>query len=734
MQTLEGVLERLTFHNEETGYTVARLVPDDKDYEVTVVGNMLGVSVGEHVRIEGEWTVHVQHGRQFKVERYTSVLPATAAGIEKYLGSGLVKGVGPVTAKRIVRKFGADTLTVIDENPDQLHEVLGVGPKRVRQIKAAWHEQRQIREVMVFLQSNGVSPALAVRIYKQYGDGSAAVVTNDPYRLARDVHGIGFITADKIARNQGIALDAPERVAAGVAYTLGKKADDGHVYVPQGELVQASATLLEVPQALVIEAIDTLSRDDQVHVDATVRSSQGIGLAEERAVYLTPFYYGEIGVAGRLQRLMHATEDRLYTFHSFDWPQAFAVVQRDIGLALTPKQQEAVRTALTQRVAVLTGGPGTGKTTTMKTLIRLLDATGLNYMLASPTGRAAKRLSEATGKQAKTIHRLLEFSPGGEGGFGFGRNEDNPLTADMVIVDEASMLDLLLTNSLLKAIPAGAHLLLIGDIDQLPSVGAGNVLRDVIDSGAAAVVRLDVVFRQAAGSYIIENAHRINRGQMPEWNPQESKDFFLFQTDDPERAAELIGEIVQERVPRRFGLSPQDIQVLSPMHRGDVGVGALNERLQATLNPPSPNRPERRLGGRIFRLGDRVMQIRNNYDKDVYNGDLGMIASLDPVEQMLTVRIDDRIVAYDFLELDELTHAYAVSVHKSQGSEFPAVVMPVMTQHYMMLQRNLLYTGVTRAKRLVVLVGTPRAVAIAVNNNRIADRYSGLSDRLRPIN
>ena len=397
---------------------------------------------------------------------------------------------------------------------------------------------------------------------------------------------------------------------------------------------------------------------------------------------------------------MHATEDRLYTFHSFDWPQAFAVVQRDSRLALTPKQQEAVRTALTQRVAVLTGGPGTGKTTTMQTLIRLLDATGLSYVLASPTGRAAKRLSEATGKQAKTIHRLLEFSPGGAGGFGFGRNEDNPLTADMVIVDEASMLDLLLTNSLLKAIPAGAHLLLIGDIDQLPPVGAGNVLRDVIDSGAAAVVRLDVVFRQAAGSYIIENAHRINRGQMPEWNPQESKDFFLFQTDDPERAAELIGEIVQERVPRRFGLSPQDIQVLSPMHRGEVGVGALNERLQATLNPPSPSRPERRLGGRVFRLGDRVMQIRNNYDKDVYNGDLGMIASLDPVEQMLTVRIDDRIVAYDFLELDELTHAYAVSVHKSQGSEFPAVVMPVMTQHYMMLQRNLLYTGVTRREAI----------------------------------
>ncbi|MCB0201279.1 MAG: ATP-dependent RecD-like DNA helicase [Anaerolineae bacterium] len=732
MQTLEGVLERLTFHNEETGYTVARLVPDGKDYEVTVVGNMLGVTVGEHVRIEGEWTVHAQHGRQFKVDRYTTVLPATAAGIEKYLGSGLVKGVGPVTAKRIVRKFGADTLRIIDEDPDQLHGVLGVGPKRVAQIKTAWHEQRQIREVMVFLQSNGVSPALAVRIYKQYGDGAAAVVTNDPYRLARDVHGIGFITADKIARNQGIAPDAPERVAAGVAYTLSQKANDGHVYVPQGELVAASATLLDVPASLVVDAIETLSREEQVRIDATVRAGSDPALAEDRAVYLTPFYYGEIGVAGRLQRLMQATEDRLYTFHSFDWPQAFAVVQRNSGLALTPRQQEAVRTALTQRVAVLTGGPGTGKTTTMQTLIRLLDATGLHYVLASPTGRAAKRLSEATGKEAKTIHRLLEFSPGGAGGFGFDRNEDNPLTADMVIVDEASMLDLLLTNSLLKAIPPGAHLLLIGDIDQLPPVGAGNVLRDVIDSGAAAVVRLDVVFRQAAGSYIIENAHRINSGQMPEWNPQKSKDFFLFQTDDPERAAELIGEIVQERVPRRFSLSPQDIQVLSPMHRGQVGVGALNERLQATLNPPSSSRPERRLGGRIFRLGDRVMQIRNNYDKDVYNGDLGMIVNLDPVEQMVTVRIDDRIVAYDFLELDELMHAYAVSVHKSQGSEFPAVVMPMMTQHYMMLQRNLLYTGVTRARRLVVLVGTPRAIAIAVNNNRISDRYSGLSERLRP--
>ncbi len=728
MQTIEGAIERITFHNEENGYTVARLVPDGKDTEVTVIGNMLGVQVGEHVRLEGEWTVHGQYGRQFKVERYASVLPATAAGIEKYLGSGLVKGVGPVTAKRIVRKFGADTLTVIDETPERLHEVLGVGPKRVTLIKSAWHEQRQIREVMVFLQSHGVSPALAVRIYKHYGDGAAGVVRNDPYRLARDIHGIGFITADKIARNLGIAPDAPERVAAGVAYTLSQKADEGHVYVPQAELVEEAAKLLDVPAPLASAAIEALRQDEQVRVEPVAGAS---GIAEERAVYLTPFYYGEVGVAGRLRRLMDAVEDRCFVFRSFDLPQGLAVVQRDTGLRLVAQQQAAVRTALTERVTVLTGGPGTGKSTSMLTLIRLLDAARRSYVLASPTGRAAKRLSEATGKEAKTIHRLLEWSPGGAGGFTFQRNEDNPLDVDMVIVDEASMLDLLLTNHLLKAIPPGAHLLLVGDIDQLPPVGAGNVLRDVIDSGAAAVVRLDVIFRQAAGSFIIENAHRINRGQMPEWRPEQSQDFFLFQTDDPERAAELVVEIVQERIPRKFGIPASDVQVLSPMHRGAVGVGALNERLQGALNPPAATKPERRIGGRIFRLGDRVMQMRNNYDKDVFNGDLGQITALDPVEQTLLVRIDDRAVSYDFLELDELVHAYAVSVHKSQGSEFPAVVVPITTQHYMMLQRNLLYTAVTRARKLVVLVGSPRAVAIAVNNNRTADRYSALAERLR---
>ncbi|MEA3336448.1 MAG: ATP-dependent RecD-like DNA helicase [Chloroflexota bacterium] len=739
MLPLEGVIERITFHNEENGYTVAKLIPDGKDYEVTVVGNMLGVSAGEHVRLKGEWTLHGQYGRQFKAESYSTVLPATAAGIEKYLGSGLIKGIGPVMAKHIVGKFGSDTLEIIDQDPNRLREVEGIGPKRVALIKNAWHEQRQIREVMVFLQSHGVSPALAVRIYKQYGDGAAAVVKNDPYRLARDVHGIGFITADKIARNLGIASDAPERIAAGVAYSLGKKADDGHVYVPEQELTEVSTELLEVPSPLVGDAIDTLQRDEQVHVEKVAegikrkaigsRNAGGSQLAEERAVYLVPFYRGEIGTASRLRGLMETPQDRLFIFQEHDWPGSFASVEQKTGLRLTGKQQEAVQTALTRPVTVVTGGPGTGKTTCMLAMINLLDASGMRYALASPTGRAAKRLSEATGREAKTIHRLLEFSP--SGGFTFQRNEEKPLKVDIVIIDEASMLDLLLTNHLLKAIPQGAHLLLVGDIDQLPPVGAGNVLRDVIDSGSAAVVRLDVIFRQAAGSYIIENAHRINQGRLPEWNPEICQDFFLFRTEDPERAAGLVAEIVQERIPRRFGIASTDVQVLSPMHRGAVGVGALNLRLQSTLNPSHPNKPERRAGGRVFRVGDRVMQIRNNYDKDVYNGDLGQIIALNVVEQQLMVQIDNRTIVYDFLELDQIVHAYAVSVHKSQGSEFRAVVVPVMTQHYMMLQRNLLYTAITRAKELVVLVGSPRAIAIAVNNNRIADRYSALAERLR---
>jgi exodeoxyribonuclease V alpha subunit len=533
-----------------------------------------------------------------------------------------------------------------------------------------------------------------------------------------------------------------------VAYVLSQAADDGSVYLPAAELTQRSAELLGVSPGLVTDGIKALREAEQVWVEGdTPGSGPAAGasgpaipsLAEDRPVYLIPFYRGEVGVTNRLRRLAAGPEDRLAVFRSFDWPSAFAVIQAQSRLALTPGQMDAVRAALTSRLAVLTGGPGTGKTTTVRSIIRLAEAAGRSIVLASPTGRAAKRLSEATGHEAKTLHRLLEFKPAE--GFTFQRNEEHPLEADLVVVDEASMLDLLLANNLLKAIPPGAHLLLVGDVDQLPSVGAGNVLHDVIaaiegrdDAGAplaeASVIRLDAIFRQPEGSYIISNAHRINRGEMPLLDNRNASDFFLFREDDPARAAELVVELVRERIPRRFGLRSEQIQVLSPMHRGEVGVAALNQRLQAVLCPPKPGLAEREIGGRTYRVGDRVMQTRNNYDKEVFNGDMGQIAQISLEDQAVIVRMDDRPVAYDFLELDELVHAYAISIHKSQGSEFPAVVVPLLTTHYMMLQRNLLYTAVTRAQRLVVLVGSPRAVGIAVRSGRAQARYSGLAERL----
>jgi exodeoxyribonuclease V alpha subunit len=733
-ETLVGTVERITFYNPENGYTVAQVTPEGRSYTVAVVGNLLDVSPGESLRLQGQWITHARYGRQFHVEGYATVLPATVAGIEKYLGSGLIKGVGPVTARRIVRRFGLDTLRVIEEEPARLREVLGVGQKRAAQIETAWEEQKAIKEVMIFLQSHGVSTAHAVRIYKTYGDDAVPVVQTDPYRLARDIHGIGFLTADKIARELGLAHDSPQRVQAGIAYTLSQMADDGHVYAPRGELVAESARILDVPPPLVQAGIDALAADEQVHAEPlTYPARQGhpadpVAVGEEQAVYLIPFYYGEVGAANRLRTILNVERSRLAFYQDAHWERVFGYLADRGGVALNAGQQEAVRTALTHKATVLTGGPGTGKTTTTRTVIRLLEARGLRYALAAPTGRAAKRLSESTGRPAKTIHRLLEFSP--KEGSRFKRNEESPLEVDMLIVDEASMLDLLLTNHLLKALHPETHLLLVGDVDQLPSVGAGNVLRDVIDSGAVAVVRLGEIFRQAEGSLIITNAHRINRGQMPLFH-KNATDFFLFRQDDPEAAADLVVDLVQTRIPRKFGLDPfNEIQVLSPMHRGAVGVGELNRRLQAALNPPAEGKPERRVGSQTFRLGDRVMQIRNNYDKEVYNGDMGRIVRLDSVNQVMTVEIDGRPVAYDWGEFDEVVHAYAVSVHKSQGSEYQAVVVPLLTQHYMLLQRNLLYTAVTRAQKLVVLVGTRRAIAIAVRNDRIAQRHSGLAERL----
>jgi exodeoxyribonuclease V alpha subunit len=727
---LQGSVERITYYNEENGYSVIRLNVEGRSDLVTVVGNLPEVQPGESLRLEGRWTTHPQYGRQFNAEWCKQVLPATVEGIKAYLGSGMIKGVGPVTAKRIVQRFGVDTLRVLDEDAEQLQETPGVGPKRAAAVAEAWEEQKQIREVMMFLHSHGVSTNLAVKIYKTYGDDALHVVQEDPYRLARDIWGVGFKTADKVAQDLGLPHDAPSRVQAGVAYALSQLADEGHVYVPEEELVEEAAPLLEVDPDLIREAIKKLDAEEVVERETLIYPSMDEKVTsqvrEEEAVYLAPFYYGEVGVTNRLRELLDDPSTRLAPFRSIDWDALLSQVTRNSDIELSPEQRLAVRTALSNKVTVLTGGPGTGKTVTVRTVISALEAMRRKYALCAPTGRAAKRLSEATSRPAKTVHRLLEYSPM----HGFQRNEKYPLEVDCLIVDEASMLDLLLTNRLLKAVESAAHVLFVGDADQLPSVGAGDVLRDVIASDRVAVIRLTEIFRQAADSGIVVNAHRINRGEFPVLN--EFDDFYFFSKENPEEAAGLLVDIVKRRLPRKFGLDPfDDVQVIAPMYRGECGVSNLNEKLQETLNPPASQKREKRIGGRVFRVGDKVMQIRNNYEKDVYNGDIGRITRIDTVEQTMTVRIDDRPVIYDWAELDELVHAFAISVHKSQGSEYTAVVMPILTQHYLLLQRNLLYTAVTRAKKLVVLVGTRKAIWIAVKNDKVSERHSGLSIRLR---
>ncbi|MFQ5419834.1 MAG: ATP-dependent RecD-like DNA helicase [Anaerolineae bacterium] len=736
-------MERITFYNEDNGYTVLRLKPDTRgqlpfkyapDQLITVVGNLPELNPGEWLKLTGKWVSHSKHGRQFQAELCEQSRPATLEGVKRYLGSSLIRGIGPVMAGRIVDRFGEETLDTIDHNPERLREVLGIGKKRVGQIIKAWEEQRAIKDVMLFLQSHAVSTSLAVKIYKKYGDDSLAIVQNTPYKLVNDIHGIGFKTADKIAQALGLAPDDPARIEAGVAYTLNRMAQEGHVYMPQEALEPEAAQILAVDQEKVTVVIDALETSEFIKRE-TIQYSVGSNpsadtpqpltpspqaLREERAVYLTPMYYSEIGVTNRVRRMIEHPTSRLSNCQ-------LAIVNCQLTIQLTSEQAEAVRTAVTHKVTILTGGPGTGKTTTLRALLDLLDANRATYALASPTGRAAKRLAEATGREAKTIHRLLEFKPGE----GFGRNEDNPVDADMIVIDEASMLDLVLANNLLKAIGPDSHLLLVGDIDQLPSVGAGDVLGDLIESGVTAVVRLQTIFRQAAGSLIIHNAHRINRGLMPE-SRSDANDFFIFIKPEPDEAADLLVDIVKTRLPRKFGFDPlDDIQVLSPMYNGALGVTNLNRLLQGNLNPASGRKPERRLGGRAFRVGDKVMQTVNNYDKDVYNGDIGRITAMDLVMQTMTVSIDGAPVVYDFLEADELVHAYAISVHKSQGAEYPVVVLPVATQHYLMLQRNLLYTAVTRAKKLVILVGTRKAISIAVKNDKQTDRHTALDWRLQ---
>ncbi|RZE94185.1 ATP-dependent RecD-like DNA helicase [Streptomyces sp. SCA2-2] len=728
LAVLEAVLERITYANEENGYTVARVDTGRGGGDLlTVVGALLGAQPGEALRMEGRWGSHPQYGKQFTVENYTTVLPATVQGIRRYLGSGLIKGIGPRIADRITEHFGVDTLDVIETDAKRLVEVPGLGPKRTKMIAAAWEEQKAIKEVMVFLQGVGVTTSIAVRIYKKYGDASISVVRNQPYRLAADVWGIGFLTADRIAQAVGIPHDSPDRVKAGLQYALSQSSDQGHVYLPEDRLIADAVKLLQVDTGLVIDCLGELAADEEGVVREKVPGPDGEPVT---AVYLVPFHRAEVSLAAQLLRLLRAPDDRMPAFREVDWEKALGWLARRTGTELAPEQRDAVRLALTEKAAVLTGGPGCGKSFTVRSVVELARAKGAKVVLAAPTGRAAKRLAELTGAEASTVHRLLELRPGGDAAY----DRERPLDADLVVVDEASMLDVLLANKLVKAVAPGAHLLFVGDVDQLPSVGAGEVLRDLLaDGGPIPSVRLTRIFRQAQRSGVVTNAHRINAGTPP--LTQGLDDFFLFVEDDTEEVGRLTVDVAARRVPARFGLDPRrDIQVLAPMHRGPAGAGALNGLLQQAITPARPDLPEKRFGGRVFRVGDKVTQIRNNYEKGlngVFNGTVGVVTALNAEEQRLTVLTDeDEEVPYDFDELDELAHAYAVTIHRSQGSEYPAVVVPVTTSAWMMLQRNLLYTAVTRAKKLVVLVGSRKAIGQAVRTVSAGRRCTALGHRL----
>lgn len=713
LDTLEGIIERITFRAEDTGYTVAKLQParGRKDL-ITIVGAIPQVTPGENVRLEGEWSTHPQYGRQFKIHRYRTVYPSTIQGIRKYLGSGLIKGIGPVTAGRIVQYFGLDTLRIIEEEPSRLIEVEGLGPKRAAMIQRAWEEQREIKEVMLFLQSHDISTSYAVKIWKQYGEQAIPIVRDNPYRLASEVWGIGFLTADRIAQNMGVKPDSEDRIKAGIRYVLSQACEEeGHVYLPLSKLVSQSAANLKVPEERIPPCIEALSATRELIVE------------NDRGV-LPVFYHSEKGSAEKLHLL-----SQIARVERKDVPKEITAIERRQGLIFAERQREAMIKALTHHLLVLTGGPGTGKTTTILGMIHLFEQRGKRIALAAPTGRAAKRMGEVTGREAKTIHRLLKFNPR-QGGF--EHNADNPLDIDVLIVDETSMIDILLMYHLLRAIRPLTTLILVGDVDQLPSVGPGNILRDLIASGQVETVRLEHIFRQAEQSWVVVNAHRINRGEFPLLRNDPGKDFFFIEEEDPARVAAQILDLCAERLPGRYGFHPiEDIQVLSPMYRGETGAIHLNQQLQERLNPIGQRQSfdEIQRGGMTFRVGDKVMQIRNNYAKEVFNGDIGRIVDIDREVQEVRIVFGEE-VTYEFSELDEVVLAYAVSVHKSQGSEYRAVVLPLTTQHYMMLQRNLLYTAVTRAKELMVIVGTKKALGMAIRNNKVAERYTALSERL----
>lgn len=708
MQKLRCVVERITYQNPENGYSVMRVKVKGYDELVTLVGNLLEVPAGSVLLCEGDWKVDKRYGSQFVAQTWEEVMPATLYGIEKYLGSGLVKGIGPKFARLIVSRFGLDTIEIIETDIKRLYEVPGIGQKRVEKIAESWEKQKDIKNVMLFLQGYGVSTAYAAKIYRQYGKESIDTVKTNPYKLADDIWGIGFKTADTIASKMGYEKNDLRRLKSGVTYTLSHMAEEGNVYAEEDQLVKSAIELLDADEAPVRQAISEMLQSEDLIADA-------------EAIYMPPFYYAEVGTANRLNKLLDCVEGSL-----FNIIPDISVISKQTGVEYDEVQAEAIREAVSSKVMVLTGGPGTGKTTTTQGIIAALKAMGLRILLAAPTGRAAKRMSEATGMEAKTIHRLLEYNPKD----GYKRNDDNPLEGDALIVDECSMIDLLLMNNLMKAIPAGMRLVLVGDIDQLPSVGAGNVLRDIIDSKRIPVIRLTRIFRQAQESRIVMSAHAINKGVFPDTSNGKHTDFFFIQQEDPEQAVDTIVKLVKERLPNAYKRPTSDIQVLTPMQRGVVGAANLNMALQTVLNPGqvSLNR-----SGYSFRQGDRVMQLRNNYDKEVFNGDLGYIERVDMEDRTLFVCFDGRTVEYDVSELDELTLAYATTIHKSQGSEYPIVVMPVLMTHYVMLQRNLIYTGITRAKKICVLVGTKKALSFAIRNLSVLKRNTKLKERLNAL-
>ncbi|MBW6515863.1 MAG: ATP-dependent RecD-like DNA helicase [Candidatus Cloacimonetes bacterium] len=711
-----GILEHIVYRNEENGYSVVHIKPTDGFSKIVATGNLIGVNIGEKLIMKGNWILHPEYGQQFQILTYQVEQPVTKEGIAKFLSNGLIKGIGPKTALKIVQEFGEKSLDIIENSPQELEKIEGIGKAKRELIENGWIEQKGIKNVMLFLQKYNIKTYLALKIFRTYGEDSFQVLQNNPYKLTEDIYGVGFKTADQIARNLGIDKSADYRIQAGIKYILYQFSEEGHCFAKKEQLIKRTEELLDLNREFVAK---------ELHLMLT----KEILLTDKEAIYHPLFYHAERNAAIKIKEITNNNASQLGLFKNVEWQKVFAWLKNNKKIDYTPMQQQAIKACLTNKITVLTGGPGTGKSTITAALTSALQAKKLEFILAAPTGRAAKRLSEVTGFPAQTIHRLLEFS--WQDGLKFRRNEGNPLDAAMIIVDETSMLDIIMLNYLLKAISRDTHLVFIGDVDQLPSVGAGFVLNDLIASGSLQVVRLDQIFRQHSESLIITNAHLIRQGLRPIF-AKNNGDFFLFSTDDPSKTIEIVHQLVTEKIPQKFGFDPMSqTQVLAPMHKGEIGITELNKRLQAALNPYRDDEIELTIGERSYRIKDRVMQLRNNYDKEVFNGDLGIIAAIDKELQKVQISFDKRIVEYEFFELDQITHSYAISIHKSQGSEFPVVVIPLLMQHYIMLQRNLLYTAISRAKNLVVIVGSQQAIDTALRNNKIVQRNTMLKELLK---